>query len=54
MQETADMVYEAFDIADEQRCVVAIMIDGMLGHLMECYRAYALPGFVGTSAATLY
>ena len=35
VQETADMVYEAFDIADEQRCVVAIMIDGMLGHLME-------------------
>ena len=35
VQETADMVYEAFDIADEYRCVVMIMTDGMLGHLIE-------------------
>lgn len=48
------MVYEAFDIADEQRCVVAIMIDGMLGHLMEAIELMPYPGFVGTSAATLY
>ena len=35
VQETADMVYEAFDIADKYRCVVFIMTDGMLGHLIE-------------------
>ncbi|MBR0374621.1 MAG: hypothetical protein IJH91_08850 [Mogibacterium sp.] len=35
VQETADMVYDAFDIADKYRVVVAILIDGMLGHLIE-------------------
>jgi 2-oxoglutarate/2-oxoacid ferredoxin oxidoreductase subunit alpha len=35
VQETADFTYEAFDIADEYRCVVIIMTDGMLGHLIE-------------------
>ncbi|MBQ9534355.1 MAG: hypothetical protein IJU78_00715 [Clostridia bacterium] len=35
VQESADMVYEAFDIADKYRCVVFVMTDGMLGHLIE-------------------
>ncbi len=35
VQETADFTYEAFDIADEYRCVVFILTDGMLGHLIE-------------------
>ena len=35
VQETADFVYEAFDIADKYRCLVYIMTDGMLGHLIE-------------------
>ena len=35
VQETADFTYEAFDIADKYRCLVIIMTDGMLGHLIE-------------------
>lgn len=35
VQETADFTYEAFDIADEYRCLVIILTDGMLGHLIE-------------------
>ena len=35
VQETADFVYEAFDIADKYRCLVYIMSDGMLGHMIE-------------------
>lgn len=35
VQETADLTYEAFDIADKYRCLVIIMTDGMMGHLIE-------------------
>lgn len=35
VQETADMVYDAFDIADKYRVVAVILSDGMLGHLIE-------------------
>lgn len=35
VQEMADMVYDAFDIADQERCVVLVMADGTLGHLIE-------------------
>lgn len=35
VQEVADMVYDAFDIADKYRVVALILSDGMLGHLIE-------------------
>ncbi|MDD6919627.1 MAG: 3-methyl-2-oxobutanoate dehydrogenase subunit VorB [Eubacteriales bacterium] len=35
IQETADMIYKAFDIAEEYRNPVIICADGMLGQMME-------------------
>lgn len=35
VQEMADMVYRAFDVADEYRTPVMILGDGMLGQMME-------------------
>lgn len=35
VQEAADLVYEAFDIADAYRTPVVILADGMLGQMME-------------------
>ncbi len=35
VQEMADEVYEAFDLADEYRTPVMILADGMLGQMME-------------------
>lgn len=35
VQEMADMVYGAFDVADEYRVPVMILADGMLGQMME-------------------
>ncbi|MCI9628672.1 MAG: 3-methyl-2-oxobutanoate dehydrogenase subunit VorB [Eggerthellaceae bacterium] len=35
VQEMADLVYEAFDVADKYRTPVVILADGMLGQMME-------------------
>ncbi len=35
VQEAADLVYEAFDVADRYRTPVVILADGMLGQMME-------------------
>lgn len=35
VQEMADLVYHAFDVADEYRTPVMILADGMLGQMME-------------------
>ena len=35
LQEAAEMVYEAFDIADQYRNPVVVMADGMIGQMME-------------------
>ncbi len=35
VQEMADMVYNAFDVADKYRTPVMILADGMLGQMME-------------------
>ncbi|WP_165060291.1 MULTISPECIES: 3-methyl-2-oxobutanoate dehydrogenase subunit VorB [unclassified Adlercreutzia] len=35
VQEAADLVYEAFDVADKYRTPVVILADGMLGQMME-------------------
>ena len=35
LQETAEMVFEAFDIADQYRNPVVVMVDGMIGQMME-------------------
>ncbi len=35
VQEMADIVYEAFDVADKYRTPVMILADGMLGQMME-------------------
>lgn len=35
VQEVADLVFEAFDLADEYRNPVIILMDGMLGQMME-------------------
>jgi 2-oxoglutarate ferredoxin oxidoreductase subunit alpha len=35
VQEMADYVYEAFDLADEYRTPVMVLADGMLGQMME-------------------
>lgn len=35
VQEMADLVYEAFDVADRYRTPVVILADGMLGQMME-------------------
>ena len=38
VQEMADMVYSAFDVADKYRTPVMILADGMLGQMMEPVR----------------
>lgn len=43
LQEAADMVFEAFDIADQYRNPVVIMMDGMLGQMMESVDFDRLP-----------
>lgn len=35
VQEAADMVYKAFDIADKYRCVTYVLTDGVIGNMME-------------------
>ena len=35
IQEACEMIYKAFDVADEYRNPVMICADGMLGHMME-------------------
>jgi len=35
IQELIDLTYEAFDIAEKYRCIVAIIADGSLGQMME-------------------
>jgi 2-oxoglutarate ferredoxin oxidoreductase subunit alpha len=35
VQETVDMVYEAFDIADKYRCICYVLADGVIGNMME-------------------
>ena len=35
IQELIDLTYEAFDIAERYRCIVAIIADGSLGQMME-------------------
>jgi 2-oxoglutarate ferredoxin oxidoreductase subunit alpha len=35
VQEMADLVYQAFDLADEYRTPVLVLADGMLGQMME-------------------
>lgn len=35
VQEMADLVYEAFDVADKYRTPVVVLADGMLGQMME-------------------
>ena len=35
VQETVDFVQEAFDIADQYRCPVIILADGLIGQMME-------------------
>ena len=35
VQETVDLMYEAFDIAEKYRCIVVVMTDSGLGQMME-------------------
>lgn len=35
VQESVDLMYEAFDIAEKYRCIVEVMTDSGLGHMME-------------------
>ncbi len=35
VQESVDLMYEAFDLAEKYRCIVEIMTDSGLGHMME-------------------
>ena len=35
VQETVDLMYEAFDLAEKYRCIVVVMTDSSLGQMME-------------------
>lgn len=35
VQEAVDLVYEAFDIADKYRCICYVLVDGVIGNMME-------------------
>ena len=43
VQETADLTYQAFDLADRYRTPVIVLTDGMIGQMMEPVRFDHLP-----------